>query len=159
MNLKKLSPWIAGLLAVVAIGIAAFTSLGGHDKPTATKLPDKPNVSINQHQIGVEIADEESERVIGLSERDSLPKDRGMLFIFDTPDYYGIWMKGMRFDLDIIWLDENYRIITIVSGLKPESYPQVVQPDKPAKYVLEVNARVAVEYGWSTGQTATLHLR
>ena len=125
--------------------------------PPAAKI-EGPQVTINQHSIKVEIADDETERVRGLSGRDSLPPDQGMLFIFPQADEHGIWMKDMRFNLDILWLDENRRIIAIVGHLESSSYPKVVKPAIPARYVLEVNAGVTEKYGWSTGQVADFQL-
>ena len=41
----------------------------------------------------------------GLSERQSLAEDKGMLFLFEKPDHYAFWMKGMEFPLDIIFIN------------------------------------------------------
>lgn len=104
-----------------------------------------PNVSLPQLEIGgkiiqIEIADTDAERIQGLSDRTSLPQDTGLLFIFPTPTTPGFWMKDMRFPIDIIWLDENWKIISIDKNLAPESYPKLFFPPSPIKYVLEVNA-------------------
>ena len=88
----------------------------------------------------IEIAETEEERRQGLSNRVSLDENSGMLFIFGQPSTGGIWMKDMRFPIDIIWIDENYSIIDIKHNAQPESFPEIFYPQTNAKYVLEVNA-------------------
>jgi uncharacterized membrane protein (UPF0127 family) len=97
-------------------------------------------IKINQKEILVEIADNKLKRKMGLSGRDFLPENQGMIFIFDKPDYYSFWMKNMKFPIDIIWVDENWQIIDITEKISPESFPKSFQPKKPIKYVIEVNA-------------------
>ena len=87
----------------------------------------------------IETADEEAERVQGLSGRDSLCSKCGILFVYDQPTFIRIWMKDMKFSLDIIWFDENFDVIRVEENAGPESYPKIFYPEKEAKYVLEVN--------------------
>ena len=50
---------------------------------------------------------------MGLMFRPSLPEDRGMLFVFGELDFHGIWMKNCRFPIDIVWLDEERRVVHV----------------------------------------------
>jgi len=61
--------------------------------------------------INVELANTNASREIGLSYRTSMNQDEGMLFVFDKIGKYGFWMKDMNFPLDILWLDEEGRVI------------------------------------------------
>lgn len=97
----------------------------------------------NPVSLKVEIADTPEERVKGLSGRESLDENAGLLFIYDEPGIYGIWMKEMKFPIDAIWLDGNYRVVDIARDVQPDSFPKVFEPSKPAKYILEVNASLA----------------
>ncbi|MEX2014012.1 MAG: DUF192 domain-containing protein, partial [Parcubacteria group bacterium] len=54
--------------------------------------------------------------------------------------YHGFWMKDMHFAIDIVWIDENFRIVGIEKEVRPETFPQVFRPDQPIKYVLELPA-------------------
>ena len=101
-------------------------------------------IYIGDVKLAVEIADEPSEQTQGLSGREKMAEDEGMLFVFPQPFIASFWMKDMRFSLDFIWLDENGVIIAITPYISPDTYPQTFQPPSPVKYVLEVNA------GWST---------
>ena len=79
----------------------------------------------------------------GLSGRTSLANNKGMLFEFQEPGGYCFWMKDMKFNIDVIWLDGEKRIIDIKKDLSPATYPQAFCPILQTKYVIEVNAGVA----------------
>lgn len=76
----------------------------------------------------------------GLSGQKSLDANQGLLFLFKKPDYYGIWMKDMKFPIDVVWLDESGFVVYIKSNFLPSSYPETVKPMSPALSVLEVPA-------------------
>ncbi|MEK7494433.1 MAG: DUF192 domain-containing protein [Patescibacteria group bacterium] len=95
-------------------------------------------VRIDDQVFQLERADTDEERALGLGYRDSLCDTCGMLFQFPEPGMYPFWMKGMRFPLDIIWLDGN-RVVFIVHAASPSSLELFTSPE-PANAVLEVNA-------------------
>lgn len=107
-------------------------------------------LTIGEMKIAVEIADTETERARGLSGREALAENSGMLFVFDTTDYHNFWMKEMNFPLDIIWLDDNWRVIDITANISPKDFPTTYQPRLPARYVLEVNS------GFTTNHQITI---
>jgi len=102
---------------------------------------DFKTISINKHQIQVELADTPQKRSQGLSDRQSIPADQGMLFIFDDYSQPGFWMKDMHFPLDIVWL-EDYTIIKIDKNVPLENNQNltVYKPSQPINAVLELNA-------------------
>lgn len=114
------------------------------------KQTPRHNVTINETTVRVEIADSSAERTRGLSNRPSLEADKGMLFVWDAPGRYGIWMKDMQFPLDIIWIGANKRVVDITKNATPTSYPQVFEPRESAQYILEVNAGFADQHSIST---------
>jgi uncharacterized membrane protein (UPF0127 family) len=65
-----------------------------------------------------------------------------MLFVFDKSDRYGFWMKDMHFALDICWLDDSGKVISIARNVSADSYPKAFYPKKPARMVIEANAGV-----------------
>jgi uncharacterized membrane protein (UPF0127 family) len=92
--------------------------------------------------LTVEIAATPATQEKGLSDRDSIAPDHGMLFVFDSEGMWGFWMKGMRFSLDIIWFDSQKRAVFIEQELPPCA-PQncpIYTPPVKAMFVLEVNA-------------------
>lgn len=99
----------------------------------------------------LDVADNEEEQALGLSFRDNMAQDRGMLFIFDQADKYCFWMKDMRFNLDIIWLDSNKDIVKVMENVEPATYPENFCPANPAKYVIELNSGEAKKQGYQLG--------
>lgn len=97
-------------------------------------------LKIGNKTILIEVVATEKERENGLSNRPSLPTDTGMLFVFDQPAIYHFWMKEMNFPIDIVWLDENYKVVDLSKDLKPETYPKTFSSQAPVLYVLELNA-------------------
>jgi uncharacterized membrane protein (UPF0127 family) len=92
--------------------------------------------------LQVEVMVRDEDRAMGLMFRPSLPLDRGMLFVFETTDFHGIWMKNCRFPIDIVWLDEERRVVHLAESVpfcKAEPCP-VYQPLRRAAYVLELSA-------------------
>jgi uncharacterized membrane protein (UPF0127 family) len=103
--------------------------------------------------IQAEVADTGEKRERGLMFRESLGQDRGMLFIFDRPDVYRFWMKNCRIALDMIWLDQNKRIVSLTSNAPPclgDPCPSY-QPAGKALYVIETVAGFANENGLRPG--------
>jgi len=102
-------------------------------------LSQKEKLIITPEQkYNVLTADSTQEHTQGLSNMKMLDENTVMLFIFEKPDYYGIWMKDMLFSIDIVYLDENYTVINYFDNVLPESYPDTYYPEKPAKYVIEM---------------------
>lgn len=106
--------------------------------------------------IAVSIADEPAEHQHGLSGVESLKEFEGKLFIFPVEDYYGMWMKDMLISLDIIWINNDLKIVHIEENLSPDTYPETFSPDEPARFVLEVNAFFAQNTNLEVGDQITL---
>ena len=95
-------------------------------------------IQIMGQNIRVNLATTDAAREQGLSGRENLKEDEGMLFVFDYPDKYSFWMKDMNFPIDMIWIGENKEIIYIKRDARPESFPESYGPTADAKYVLEI---------------------
>ena len=96
-------------------------------------------ISVGGRTFEVEIADTVAKRQMGLMNRTEMPEGKGMLFVFEEPGMYRFWMKDTLIPLDIIWLDENYKVITQVTAPPCEADPcPKFGPEAPASFVLEV---------------------
>lgn len=95
---------------------------------------------IGETSVTLDIADTDETRTRGLSGTVSMPKNHGMLFVFEENKVHGIWMKEMNFALDIIWLNEWSEVIYIERNVSPDTFPKVFGPTGTSKYVLEFNA-------------------
>ncbi len=106
--------------------------------------------------ISAEIRDNDEERMLGLMFRDKIPEDRGMLFIFDEDVNYSFWMKNMKFNIDIIFIDQNKKIVSITKDAfpcnKPDNECELYPSKKPYKYVIEVISGFVDKYNIKEGQ-------
>ena len=116
---------------------------------------------INETCFEIEIRDDDKERAEGLMNRTELENDKGMLFIFEEENIYSFWMKNTLIPLDIIWINENLKIVWIAKNVSPclEDPCPSYAPQKKAKYVLEINANLSNEYNFKTGDNVQLQLR
>jgi uncharacterized membrane protein (UPF0127 family) len=115
-----------------------------------------PVLHIGEIPVRIEIADTDSERVRGLSGRNTLENIDGLLFIFPTDERHAIWMKDMKFPIDIIWISEDLKVIDITKNATPESYPAVYRPTTSARYALETDVHFSDAFGIAIGQTVQL---
>ncbi len=97
-------------------------------------------MQIGSTTVKASVADSWPDRIRGLSGTILLPEDVVKLFVFDSSGLHSIWMKDMNYSIDIIWLDENGKIVHIVEEASPESYPAMFVPKASAKYVIETVA-------------------
>ena len=146
----------AAIFLTIAIALVFFTIKDGSVLPYVPDEAFAPAVRIAGTTIHVEIADEPEEQRKGLSGRDALAPGNGMLFVFDRDDTYGIWMKDMRFAIDVLWVVEDGTIVDIRERVTPETYPDVFSPKVPARYVLEVPADFVDLYGVRIGDRVDL---
>lgn len=150
--LVGLALFLSALVGLLALGILGG---GAHDENVSGMSVPLQRLAIEGVSIHVEIADEEHERIQGLSGREVLPTDQGLLFVFETPGRYSIWMRDMRFPLDIYWIDDEGVIVDAWKNATPESYPFVFEPSAPARYVLEVVGGFSEVYNIDVGDRVT----
>lgn len=150
------------LLAILAVLIIAviFVVFFSSKKPGIfSPFQKNPTASINNHTFSLTVAKSSDEKQIGLSQRQSLAENQGMLFPFGTPEYYAFWMKNMKFPIDIIYLRNN-RIVTIYKNVQPPGSPTdapaIYKPDEPADTVLEIKAGLSDKYKLKKGDTVKL---
>ena len=112
--------------------------------------------------IEVEIADTNVARVQGLSGREFLDENRGVLFIFPDSRRQSFWMKEMKFDLDMIFINEG-RVIEVyeqvpapIEGQEDGREIKVVTKGE-ADMVLEVNSGWVRENGIKVGDKVELN--
>jgi uncharacterized protein len=102
--------------------------------------------------ITIEIAETPEARIRGLMERWSLPDLHGMLFFFDNPEVQRFWMHNTPLSLDMIFVDDDRRILNIAESTTPMS-KQTYSSRGPAKYVVEVRAGFSKRHGIEEGMS------
>lgn len=118
-------------------------------------------VCISESCFQVEIADTPEERATGLMFREELARDSGMLFVFEDDGIHSFWTKNTKIPLDIIWISQDMVVVYISRDTRPclaDPCPPV-NPEKIARYVLEVNAGISESAGIEVGDKATFDLR
>ena len=133
--IKKIIIAVSSLVFVLILSTCTYLPSAAHYK----------TINLNGQSLQVEIADTARKQSQGLSNRQFMPADHGMLFIFDDYIQPNFWMKDMQFPIDIIWI-KDYYIIGITKKVSVEKNNQILKiyhPPQPINYVLEVNA------GWA----------
>lgn len=103
-------------------------------------------------QLDIEIADSEYERETGLMYRQSMRDSQGMLFVFQDYNPRWFYMKNTQIALDIIYLDKDQKIVSFQKNAQPMNETSLPS-NKPAMYVLEVNAGLSDQWGLKVGDS------
>lgn len=159
------------LLLFSLFGAPLLMNKGGTKAPTAQK-PSRSTVppqfkkegtlsfiqqSGDTTSINIELARSEKETQQGLMYRTNMTDQQGMLFLFSTSEPRSFWMKNTVISLDILFVDENYRITTIRPNTKPFSQDPV-RSNGNAMFVVEVNAGFCERYGVQVGDNIVFDL-
>ena len=104
---------------------------------------DKRNIIIGDKEYTVEIADTSEEQKKGLQDREYLPQDSGMLFVYDKPqDKVEFWMKDTTIALDQIGINEDGEVAKVYTA-KPKD--ETLVPFEDVMFLLEVNANSGIK--------------
>jgi len=132
-------------IAAVIIGVVGLMTLPSDIKLESVKFP-LGTIMVDDVPLQVQIADSEPRRIRGLMFQDQLPYDQGMIFVFEKPGLYSLWMLNMQFSLDMIWFDQDGKIVHIEKDVPPCKAAleiatcQSIVPDGEAVYILEVTS-------------------
>lgn len=155
------------VLTIFCASAAMLAACGGDSGPKATSTPagtataavkPLPRISLDYGagNLLAEVAITADESALGLGYRDSLFERGGMLFDLHSTTVPSFWMKGMRFPLDMIWIGEDKKVVSITANIPPEPGVPDEQlkryaPDTPVRWVLEVNGGAAAAFGITPG--------
>ncbi len=107
--------------------------------------------------IGVAVADEANERNEGLMDVNSLPEDKGMLFIFEKQQELSFWMANTPLPLDIIFVNKDKQIVRIHHSTPPFTEKNF-SSDKPALYAIETNGGFSVAHDIQEGMSVNFQM-
>ncbi len=141
---------------MVGFGLVFFGSQA--KAPSGVFLPDYPRktATIKGETFTLLVPKTTEERHRGLAAAPVLPDNYGMLF--SGAGSIGIWMKDMRYAIDIIWLDTNGNVLLSMYRVQPETFPTVFQNPigTDARFVVELVGGEAQRLGLKTGDTIEL---
>ena len=133
---------IFAVIVILGIGFFVLTkNLTG--TPLSSKNSARQEISVAEiggARLNLLLATTTEAKTRGLSGMFSLPTDEAMLFTFNPPVREGFWMKEMNFPIDIIWIDQENKIVDVWQDALPSSYPKIYFPKANSSYVLETNA-------------------
>ncbi len=140
---------------LVVLLVVAMAAVAACDDDRDEPLPLLPTAEIRVEGDGVsetltvELARTSRQHQQGLMYRQELPEDRGMLFLFESEQNGGFWMKNTYLPLDIAYLAEDGTVQEIRQG-KPLD-ETILRPGDPYWMVLEVNAGWFERHGLGVG--------
>lgn len=131
------------LVILLIIGFALGIDLFFGPIPPKRLPLNQAWIQIGKTRLTVEMVTGAQAISRGLSDRDVLGSD-GMLFVLPERTVPTFWMKGMRFDLDFVWIDGTH-VVDVTENVSaqhgvPEYQLKVYSPKAVVTHVLEMNA-------------------
>jgi len=112
-------------------------------------------IRIGRAVVEVEFARTEEQREMGLMFRESLATNEGMVFVFDPPSKPAFYMKNTKVPLDILFIDENLKIVDI-QQMEAFDEKTLHRPPAAVEYAIEVNRGWAAGHGVRAGDRVNL---
>jgi len=150
---------LAVLILVVVVGAAPAASQDSAPPPWRTPFPEArqtANITVGDTPLSVDLALAQHEQSLGLGYRNGLAPGSGMLFVFPSAEPHTFWMKGMRFCLDIVWIEAG-KITGAAESVCPDppGTPDIdrerFSSGEPVSYVLEVPSGWLAANGYGEG--------
>lgn len=122
------------------------------------EINNSSQIIINGHTFFVEVAADSATQKKGLSVRDNLAQDRGMLFNYPAKSILSFWMLDMKFNIDLLWVNDD-KVIGIeknmpapLAGTEDKDLLIYSSPE-PVNRVLEINSGLVDQYGLKVGDS------
>jgi len=149
---------MASMLLMATLFSVLLIFGSGCQKKAPARIQTKPGkhaVEIAGHKVWCIIAADNASRQRGLMYRTSLPDDEGMLFVFPQASEQGFWMKNCLMDMDIAYIDDDGKIVDIIT-MKAPAPGDVLFPryrsSEPVRYALETNPGWFAKRGIEVGE-------
>lgn len=140
------------LLFIIAVAIAPFFLQTPHMLTNAaTQARNLHTIYLNGMPLRVFLAQTPSEREQGLGGRATTTPGDGMLFVFPEEDRHAIWMRNMRFAIDVLWISASGEVVDIKKAISPHTFPEIFEPKAAARFILELPAGLADSYNAEIG--------
>ena len=106
---------------------------------------DKGTIKIGNSVINVEIAESDAERQRWLMFRnEEFPLNSAMILVYPKSDLYALWLLNIQYNLDIMWFNEEGKLVYLIRDAKPCENPLdphncTYKTNVPAKYIVVSN--------------------
>lgn len=129
------------------------------ENPNQNKVEDNnkvPEISINGHDFVVEVAIDPAIQKKGLSGRDSLPENAGIIFAYPGKSILTFWMIDMKFNIDLLWINDDKIVGIEKNMLAPAAGTQdkdllLYRSPEAVDRVMEINSGLVDKYGIKIG--------
>lgn len=130
--------------------------------------PERVAVEVGGVVLHLELALDPESRYRGLSGRDLVPRDGGLLFVYPAPRVIGAVMRDCAIPLDVAFLDPTGRVVALhAMGPEPPRRPDESAADyearlppywsgRPAQFALETASGRLFELGLRVGDRVGL---
>jgi len=136
------------ILVIAMLGLCAQIGCRNTSATSPSGLPIT-SMQIGSKTYQLEVAADDASRDHGLMERDSMDRDHGMIFVFPVAAEQSFWMHHTRFPLDILFVDEHDKIVSIHTM---KAYDESsTYSNGPSKYAIELSAGEASAAGVKQG--------
>lgn len=158
---------VVAMIGMVALAVGVTVVAGAQSqaippwRQTLSEPPEETHIRVGETELEVELAVTSEETTLGLGYRNGLAPGTGMLFVGDDAQSRSFWMKGMRFCLDIVWIEDGAlvgaaeRVCPDPPGTADADRASYVSPE-PVTHVLEVPAGWLDEHGYGPGTPVDL---
>lgn len=145
---------------LLALALLLPSALAAGEAPRVVRkagVPALDTLQVGRGRLAIEVANNDSLRVQGLSGRSSLGWNQGMLFVFPEAERRSFWMIDCHFDIDIAYIAPDGTIRDILTmriepGVPPESLARYPSSTRDIQYALEVNRGWFSAHGIRVGQ-------
>ncbi|HYE22479.1 MAG TPA: DUF192 domain-containing protein [Verrucomicrobiae bacterium] len=146
----------------LALCALVFLAASCNAQPTVISTYNDGKIILANREIKIEVAKTPLEKSRGLSGRNEISEEEGMLFIFEQPSKPSFWMKDMLFDIDIVWINGD----TVVDIAKNATFePNVADanlklysPREDADKVLELKSGWVDKFGLKVGDKLIIEI-
>ncbi|MFH1985204.1 MAG: DUF192 domain-containing protein [Pseudomonadota bacterium] len=148
------------LLIFAFLAVIFIRGPGAASDPTAYACPESlPRIEteVNGHPLTLTVAATPEARECGISKRNGLPQNEGFLFVLPAPQPVAFWMKDTRIPIDIAFLDDAGRVLSI-QQMVPLRTDVIYRSPQPVRYAIEVNQGWFARQGVGVGDVITLPL-
>lgn len=149
--INTIGPIAAALLAILPIALYFYGR-------QPQKLPVSATFVKNNQTIQLEVAKQQSELYYGLKFRNSIPENRGMLFVVDRAEPIKLWMKDTYVPLDMIFMRDGV-INDIVRNVVPcnTKLCPTYGGNLPANQIIEIPGGKAAQLGIKVGDKISIN--
>lgn len=149
-------PRLHHLHLVLCITLLSIPALTANSAPSSEQTAHE--VILKGQHFSVELATTQMQRARGLMFRSSMPSDHGMLFLFPKPRPMAFWMKNTAMPLDILFFDQQARLIAAHYNVPPCRSTPCAQYSSghPAALVLELNGGRSASLKLAKGDKLTI---